>query len=812
MSGEFRASAGVVREISGFCAKSGHLDNFSSTKRWRVIVFIAMGVSSKRVVAGGLLTFLTLVLVAFFANNAATAANHGQLVTEEPRRDVPVVLDGSVFAHEQVGDRIFVGGDFQDVQRPDGTIIDQPYIFAYDINTGLLDESFRPVLNNSVHALELNPAEDALYVGGRFWRWEQTAGAQAAFPERVAKLDVNGVIDPSFVGDASAIVRGLAVTSSKVYLAGDFTVVGGQPRLGFAAIDASSAAVDPGFVMDVGTSFNDGQLARQIVATSDGTTVFGLHFSDTINGQTRPAVVKVEVSTPTATLADWELDWFGQAGENHCLWAMRDIAISPDDSFIVIGGQGSDRPPNCDSVLQYPTGGTGVIPFNWSARMYSSVFSLAVSDTAVYVGGHFCGAPKNPAPPGGIAHAVVVGEYADECDVNNPVALPGERIVNPSELFPNDAVFRKQLAALDPANGQALDWDPGSNAAVGTFDLTVIDRGLLAGMDSDRYGDNILTGRSGFFDFGGPADTEAPTVGITSPADGVIVGSVSSLTGTATDDFTVASVTVRLKNLTTDQFLQADGATFATAQAEAPVTLTATGLGQFDWNVAIENPLPPARYEVRAFSADVVGQTAPVAVHSFIVSGSQTCTVELNGAGVPRITWNDFDHVSSVSIRRNDTFLSTAAPVNDFYVDTTETGGDTDGYVVRWRPNGTNVDVPCSIPATPDTIPPVVSFATALSQSPGVVDLDGGVTDDVSGVQVVRVRIRNVQTGEYWNGTVWQAGWAWNIAVLNGDGTWTLPSVDLTQVADYDVLLWAWDTAGNRAAPPITPAATVTVA
>ena len=106
----------------------------------------------------------------------------------------------------------------------------------------------------------------------------------------------------------------------------------------------------------------------------------------------------------------------------------------------------------------------------------------------------------------------------------------------------------------------------------------------------------------------------------------------------------------------------------------------------------------------------------------------------------------------------------------------------------------------------------MVSFATALSQSPGVVDLDGGVTDDVSGVQVVRVRIRNVQTGEYWNGTVWQAGWAWNIAVLNGDGTWTLPSVDLTQVADYDVLLWAWDTAGNRAAPPITPAATVTVA
>ena len=50
--------------------------------------------------------------------------------------------------------------------------------------------------------------------------------------------------------------------------------------------------------------------------------------------------------------------------------------------------------------------------------------------------------------------------------------------------------------------GRALAWDPGSNAFLGTFDLTLIDRGLLAGMDSNRY-NQILTGRSGFFDFGG---------------------------------------------------------------------------------------------------------------------------------------------------------------------------------------------------------------------------------------------------------------------------------------------------------------------
>ena len=130
--------------------------------------------------------------------------------------------------------------------------------------------------------------------------------------------------------------------------------------------------------------------------------------------------------------------------------------------------------------------------------MYSSLFSLAVSDTAVYVGGHFCAAPLNGADPESRQTHELTNGTANRCnhrDPNDPV--------NPSVIFPNDAVFRNTLAALDPSDGRALDWDPGSNARLGTFDLTLIDRGLLAGMDNDRYGNFIFTGRSGFFDFGG---------------------------------------------------------------------------------------------------------------------------------------------------------------------------------------------------------------------------------------------------------------------------------------------------------------------
>ena len=217
----------------------------------------------KKHVVSSFVTVLALFAISFMGIAPVGAADHGQLVGERPRRDVPVVLDGEVRAHAQIGDRIFVGGQFQRVERPDGTIIDQPNIFAYDINTGLLDENFRPAVNNGVFALEVNPGGDALYAGGRFVTWDDS------FVDRLVKLDAFGNRDNSFQATASSIVRDLAVTNDDVYLAGDFLWVGDEQRAGFAAVDANTGAVDPGFIMNVEDSASAGQLARGIVVTSD---------------------------------------------------------------------------------------------------------------------------------------------------------------------------------------------------------------------------------------------------------------------------------------------------------------------------------------------------------------------------------------------------------------------------------------------------------------------------------------------------------------------------------------------------------------
>lgn len=472
----------------------------------------------------------------YFVDSAPAAQAeviHGRLVPEDVRRDIPIVLDGDVVAHAQVGNRIFVGGSFQQVQLTDGTVVDQAHLFAYDINTRQFDANFRPVLNNEVTTLETNNSGDGLYVGGRFSRWE--VGGTPFFPLRIAKLAADGTLDQNFTAMASAVVVDIEQVGNDLYIGGDFENISGVAIRGLARLDTTTGQVDTTFDLGLANSVAGSQLVRRIEAHPNGNELFVLHYNQVVLGELRRAVFKLDISAPTPVLSGWTIPWAEQTTDAVCWDALRDLAISPDGSFIVIGGQGADRPPNCDSILRYETAGDQVVPFTWSARMYSSIFSLAISDTAVYAGGHFCAAPRLGAVyAGGLTSDFDGG--ANQCDINDPTSA-----LNPSVRDPENAVFRTQMAALDPATAQALPWDPGSNNAVGVFDLTLIDRGLLAGHDGSRF-NQVTVGRSGFFEFrdgcfGLPVTVDigagdVPTAGddviLGTPDDDIILGSTGN--------------------------------------------------------------------------------------------------------------------------------------------------------------------------------------------------------------------------------------------------------------------------------------------
>ena len=667
----------------------------------------------------------------------AAGLAQGQLVPETPRRDVPVVLDGRVLAHAKVGDRIFVGGDFQQVQLIDGSVITQPYIFAYDIDTGVLDPNFRPVLNKVVRSLEPTQAGDGLYVGGLFSLWDDS------FPLRVAKLDAEGQLITSFGPRASARVQSIVEVGDSVYIGGDFTQVSGQPAQGLAKVDRITGEVDPNFLPAFTDSINGSQLVRRVKATPDGSSLFVLHYAQSLDGQTRQAVAKFDLGGAVPTLSGWNVPWIQQNLASNCWRALRDMELSPDGSFLVVGGQGADNPPNCDSVVRYETAGAATVNFTWSARMYSSVFSLAVSDVAVYAGGHFCAAPKNPIPLGGVS-STWTGR-ANGCDVNDPLAA-----INPSVLDPDNAVFRKQMAALDPTTGQALDWDPGSNNLVAVYDLTLIDRGLLAGHDSDRF-NTFGVGRSGLFDFGAGDDVTAPEIVVTEPIPGGVAANATQIAGTASDNLDVTSVTIRLKNITTDQFLQLDGS-FAAASVDLPVTVSPIGLGEVAWSYPVAN-LPVGNYEIRGFAKDAVGNTSPGLASPFTVPGDAACTVSLDGNDQPIISYSGFsaNDVDSVVIRRDGGWIANDVAGAGSYTDSVAPGDYS--YLVRWRPDGVRTDVPCT-PA-PITVPEPMVTATCT------VGLDAAskpvLTWDIDGVS--RISVREAAAGF--------------IAIVDGPNTYT---------------------------------------
>ena len=140
--------------------------------------------------------------------------------------------------------------------------------------------------------------------------------------------------------NVSAAVKDLVVHGSRLFLAGDFTSVAGQPRGGLAVVDAGSGALD-GAVDVAFTVPRQGNVPRveTIAVTPDGTTlVAGGNFT-MVDGQSRWQVAMVDVGSNPARLLDWQTDRFDDRdpqGQYRCASAFdshpRDVDISPDGS------------------------------------------------------------------------------------------------------------------------------------------------------------------------------------------------------------------------------------------------------------------------------------------------------------------------------------------------------------------------------------------------------------------------------------------------------------------------------------------------
>ncbi|MEM9465181.1 MAG: discoidin domain-containing protein [Actinomycetota bacterium] len=155
----------------------------------------------------------------------------------------------------QVGDRVFVGGSFtQVVATPfaGAQTWDQPFLAAFDVDTGAYITTWTPVLDDVVWSLQ--SYNGLLYVGGEF---DTVNGVPR---QGLVALDpITGAIDPTFAAqvdnvdsDFEAAVRDLHVEGNDLYVVGEFNrlidAFFGHGRYSTARVDAVTGEVDDAWV------------------------------------------------------------------------------------------------------------------------------------------------------------------------------------------------------------------------------------------------------------------------------------------------------------------------------------------------------------------------------------------------------------------------------------------------------------------------------------------------------------------------------------------------------------------------------------
>jgi hypothetical protein len=446
---------------------------------------------------------------------------HATVVSATPQDNTPHALDGEVHAFTAIDGYMYAGGTFTQV-RADNTqvVINQPYLFRFDATTGKIDAGFAPVLDDEVDALAAAADGKSIYIGGKF----KTVNGLSI--KRLARLDAaTGTPSEAFKPNPSGQVRHLERVGANLYLSGAFSKVKGTSRQGLAVVNADSGKLSDAanFTFTI-SSYAVDKLHLNVSSfaiSPDGTQLVAVGNFGSVNGLAREMIFRAQLTTSTATLSDWTTNAFSCPSK----LVQHDVAFSPDGSYLIVvntgvGFTGLDKV--CDAVARFETASTGASNPTWINHTGNdSIWSVAVTGTAVYVGGH--------------------QRYMDRTYWGYSGSY--------------GAVSRPGLAALDPATGIPYSWNPTRTRGQAVFDIFPTANGIWIGSDTDSLA-NSYHGRLGFF----------PITGGAIPAR----WSTASFPGTVYVDGTTAG------QLSSRSF---DGTT-----GSSKVTIAGTGTGTDDWS------------------------------------------------------------------------------------------------------------------------------------------------------------------------------------------------------------------------------------
>lgn len=416
---------------------------------------------------------------------AVAAPDHDKIVSAVPS-NTPAINNGETDAIVQVGNTMVIGGTFTQATSAGGAALTRNYILAFNVNTGVISTTFVPTLNSTVMDLVAGPTSDTVYVGGKF----STVNGAAA--SHLTLLNVNtGAVSGGFrAAPTNGIVNTLIARSNRLYVGGNFTTAGGVAHGGLASMNPTTGAIDSyvsnqmsGHHNDTGSGAQGSVGVRDIDVNADGTRLIAIGNFKKVDGIARDQAVMLTLGTSSSIVTP---DWNTNRYQPYCFQFafdtyVRGVSFSPDGSYLAITATGGYNAGTlCDTAARFETNATGsdIQPTWVDYTGGDTLWSVAVTEKAVYVGGHQRWLNNSLAS-----------------DTNGPGAVP-----------------RPGLAALNTQTGMPLAWNPGRNPrGAAVFALYPTPTGLWVGSDTEFIGPryNYKRPRLAFFPLAGGV-AEAP--------------------------------------------------------------------------------------------------------------------------------------------------------------------------------------------------------------------------------------------------------------------------------------------------------------
>ncbi|MFT4081941.1 MAG: PKD domain-containing protein [Nocardioides sp.] len=280
-----------------------------------------------------------------------------------------------VQAFTQSGSTMYVGGNFEYVQKDaDGTDqVEQPFLAAFDVDTGEYLPDFHPVLNEQVHDLATLPNGDVVAAG-------QFTEANGAAATGIVALDpTTGATDSSWnvtVQDRLSAdtfrINTLTVADGYLYIGGAVTHFAGGTRpnafiysRGLARVSVTDGTPDSGWKPNFNGTVND------VAISPDGTRAYAAGYFTTVQGVAarRAAAVSTDAG---ATPISWTPSWSSSNDYQRSIDAVGDK--------VWVGGSEHSLFQFDSSTLSRTMGDI--------ANPHGDVQAIAHTSTAVFAGCH----------------------------------------------------------------------------------------------------------------------------------------------------------------------------------------------------------------------------------------------------------------------------------------------------------------------------------------------------------------------------------------------------------------------------------------